>query len=107
MVLIAVHIYTDGATKRTNEGTKMNTAKQTKLDEYKALADVVAWTIAAAKEAVDLAPIIGEPVTGWPCMGLWQSFKERFDLDLFDDKDLAINLFLSTFKATVATFQEA
>ena len=85
----------------------MNNATTTKFDEHKALADVVAWTIAAAKESIELAPIIGEPVTGEPCMGLWQSFKERFDLDLFADKDLAINLFLATFKSTVASFHEA
>lgn len=85
----------------------MNNATTTKFDEHKALADVVAFAISTAKGLMVMSPIIGVPVADEPCMGLWQTFKERFDLDLFTDKDLAINLFLTTFKSTVATFNEA
>lgn len=66
------------------------------------LAQVITWTVAAAKEQVELAYFSGEDVDPEGGMGLWQSFQAEFPKVMgSDDYDLLVMAYGTTYKETV------
>lgn len=76
----------------------MNTAA---LSQTQMVLRVITWTVAAAKEHVDLARFSNEEPDSEVCMGLRQSFDHEFPKVVGIDHDLLMAVWSHTFTETV------